>query len=210
MTDDQSLQLHAESIIIDGLEISRWHGETLLHLVRGGLTAINATVAVHENFRQTINNITTWHRLFEQYQDLIMPARSVADIKAAKQSGRTGIIFGFQNTAPVEDDLSLLAIFKELGVRIIQITYNEGNYAGAGCLESKDWGLSRFGVDLIEEMNRLGLLIDLSHVGYRTSMEAIEASQQPVAFTHANPRALCDNPRNKTDEQLLAVARKGG
>ncbi|MBI3942874.1 MAG: membrane dipeptidase, partial [Chloroflexi bacterium] len=95
-------------------------------------------------------------------------------------------------------------------VRIIQITYNEGNYAGAGCLESTDWGLSRFGMDLIDEMNRLGLLIDLSHVGYRTSMEAIEASQQPVAFTHANPRALCENPRNKTDEQLLAVARKGG
>jgi membrane dipeptidase len=124
--------------------------------------------------------------------------------------GKVGIIFGFQNTTPIEDDLYMLSIFKELGVRIIQLTYMERNYVGDGCLEQSDCGLSRFGQEVIEEMNRLGILVDLSHVGYRTTMEAIEASEKPVAFTHANPCSLWDHPRNKTDEQIKALVQKGG
>jgi membrane dipeptidase len=210
MREDQGKQVHAGSIIIDGLNVSRWDGETFRQVQGGGLTAINATIAVQEGFRETIEHLADWGELFEQYRDLIMPARSVDDIHAAKRAGKVGVIFGFQSTDPIEKDLRLLTIFQELGVRIIQITYNERNYAGDGCQEKTDCGLSRFGEELIGEMNRLGLLVDLSHVGYRTSMEAIEASTQPVTFTHANPRALFDNVRNKTDEQLLAVARKGG
>ncbi len=207
---EKARQLHEASIIIDGLQISRWSEEVFLNLHRGGLTAINATVAVIEGFSETIQSIARWYRMFEQYSSLIRPVRAVKDIDRAKEEGRTGIIFGFQNTSPIEDDLSRLAIFKELGVRIIQLTYMERNYVGDGCLERTDCGLSRFGLEVIEEMNRLGLLIDLSHVGYRTVMEAIEASKKPVAFTHANPRSLCDHPRNKTDEQIKALAKKGG
>jgi len=207
---DRGASLHGESFIIDGLEISRWGKETFLRISQGGVTAINATVAVLEGFRETINNIAQWYRMFERYSALIMPIRTVDDIRRAKELGKVGIIFGFQNTSPIEDDLYLLSIFKELGVRVIQLTYMERNYVGDGCLERTDCGLSRFGLEVIEEMNRLGMLIDLSHVGPRTTMEAIEASAKPVAFTHANPRSLCDHPRNKTDEAIKAVAKKGG
>ena len=207
---ERAKQLHASSVIIDGLEISQWSEEVFLNLRLGGLTAINATVAVIEGFNETIESISRWYRMFEQYRLLIRPVRTVLDIYRAKEEGKTGIIFGFQNTYPIEDDLDRLAIFKELGVRVIQLTYMERNFVGDGCLERTDCGLSRFGLEVIEEMNRLGILIDLSHVGYRTVMEAIEASKKPVAFTHANPRGLCDHPRNKTDEQIKALVRKGG
>jgi membrane dipeptidase len=207
---DRSAAMHAESIIIDGLEISHFGEETFLNLRAGGLTAINATVTVLEGFRATISRIAEWYRLFDRYGALIMPVRTAEDIRRAKEGGKVGIIFGFQNTSPIEDDLYLLSIFKELGVRIIQLTYMERNYVGDGCLERTDCGLSQFGLEVIEEMNRLGILIDLSHVGYTTTMEAIEASEKPVAFTHANPRSLCDHPRNKTDEQIKALVNKGG
>jgi membrane dipeptidase len=208
--EESAHQLHAASIIIDGLEISRWGEEVFVNLRRGGLTAINATVAVIEGFNDTIRSIAGWYRMFEQYSSFIRPVRAVKDIYRAKEEGKTGIIFGFQNTSPIEDDLDRLTIFKELGVRIIQLTYMERNYVGDGCLERTDCGLSRFGLEVIEEMNRLGILIDLSHVGYRTVMDAIEASKKPVAFTHANPGGLCNHPRNKTDEQIKALAKKGG
>jgi membrane dipeptidase len=212
MTDmsERTQPLHASSTIIDGLQISRWSEEVFLNQRRGGLTAVNATVAVIEGFHETIRSISRWYRMFDQYHSLIRPVRTVKDIDRAKEEGKTGIIFGFQNTSPIEDDLDRLAIFKELGVRVIQLTYMERNYVGDGCLERTDCGLSRFGMEVIEEMNRLGILIDLSHVGDRTVMEAIEASKKPVAFTHANPRGLCNHPRNKTDEQIKALAKKGG
>jgi membrane dipeptidase len=207
---ERSQALHASAIVIDALNVSRWSAEVFEHLNAGGLTAINATVAVLENFRETIVNIAGWQRMFEQYGALIMPVRNAGDIQRAKQAGKVGIILGFQNTSPIEEDLHLLSVFQQLGVRIIQICYMERNLVGDGCLERTDCGLSRFGLEVIEEMNRLGVLIDLSHVGYTTTMEAIEASTQPVAFTHANPATLCRHPRNKTDEQLRALAKKGG
>jgi membrane dipeptidase len=203
-------ELHRESIIIDGLQISNFDGDVLQSLVEGGLTAVNATIAVLEGFRETIARIARWYRLFEMYDSMIMPIRTAADIRQAKELGKTGIIFGFQNTSPIEDDLSLLRIFHALGVRVMQLTYMERNYVGDGCLERTNCGLSRFGLEVIEEMNRLGIVIDLSHVGERTTMEAIEASSGPVAFTHANPRSLHDHPRNKTDEAITALAEKGG
>ncbi len=206
----QVMAVHKESIIIDGLNISLWDEDTFLRLRRGGLTAINATVAVLENFRQTVQNISAWYRRFEQYTDLIMPVRSVADIYKAKELGKAGIIFGFQNTSPIEEDLHLLSIFKELGVRVIQLVYFERNFVGDGSTERTNCGLSQFGIEVIEEMNRLGILIDLSHVGDQTTCEAIEFSEQPVTFSHANPRSLCPHPRNKTDEQLKFLASKGG
>lgn len=210
MRKDSSTDLHAESIIIDGLNICRWSEAVFKQMTQGGLTAINATIAIHEGFRDTISNIAHWHRLFDQYGSMITPVKSVDDIRRAKREKKVGVIFGFQSTDPIERDLYLLSVFKELGVRIIQLTYNERNYIGDGCLERTDCGLSLFGLEVIEEMNRLGILIDLSHTGYRTAMETIEASKQPVVFTHANPRTLCDHPRNKTDEQIRAVVDKGG
>jgi membrane dipeptidase len=207
---EKAVTLHKESIIIDGLEISNWSREVFANMRRGGLTAVNATVAVIENFIKTMENIAWWHKALEENADLICQVRTVADIKRAKETGQTGVIFGFQNLSPIEDDLDRLATFHRLGVRVMQVTYMEANYAGQGCLERIDAGLTGFGIEAVEEMNRLGILIDLSHVGYRTTMETIEASKKPVAFTHANPKSICDHPRNKPDEALKAVAEKGG
>lgn len=205
-----SRTVHDGAIIIDALQISNWGEAVFRNMRQGGLTAVNCTVSVLENFRQTITNIIEWDRMLNQYADLIMPIRNTADIQAAKKAGKTGIIYGFQNTSAIEDDIGLLTIFHALGVRVIQLTYMEANLVGQGCLERIDAGLTRFGREVIAEMNRLGILIDLSHVGYRTTMDAIEASDKPVAFTHANPHSLCSHPRNKPDDAIKALAKKGG
>jgi membrane dipeptidase len=208
--NDRAARLHASSIIIDGLEISRFGEEVFGNLVTGGLAAIVATVAVIEGFRDTISKIAAWYRMFDRFSSLIMPVSVADDIPRAKELGKVGIVLGFQNTSPIEDDLHLLSIYKQLGIRVIQLTYMERNFVGDGCLERTDCGLSNFGLEVIEEMNRLGILIDLSHVGTTTALEAIEVSDSPVAYTHANPRTLCDHPRNKTDEEIVALAAKGG
>ncbi len=208
---NKATKLHAESIIIDGLEINNWDSPDIFSdLCHGGLTAVNASIAIWENFTEALNNIARWYLKFEKYADMIMPIKSVTDINRAKAAGKCGIIFGFQNSSPVEDDLQRLPIFYDLGVRIIQITYNNSNFVGSGYLDSPDYGLSNFGIDFIAECNRLGIAIDCSHVGYKTTMDAIKVSTKPIFFTHAGPRALCDHPRNKTDEQLKALTAKGG
>jgi microsomal dipeptidase-like Zn-dependent dipeptidase len=120
------------------------------------------------------------------------------------------VLLGFQNTAPIEDDPRLLEVFWTLGIRVIQLTYNHQNAVGGSCFEPHDSGLSRFGHAVVSEMNRLGLLIDCSHVGDRTTRETIDASSAPVAITHANPRWFCDHPRNKPDDVLAALAARGG
>jgi membrane dipeptidase len=207
----KAAQLHADAIVIDGLNISRWGDEIVYrHLRDGGITAINASVAVWEGTKQTLQNIGGFYRDFETYKDYIRPVTSVADIHTAKKENRTGVIIGFQNSTPIEEDLDLVEVFYKLGVRVIQITYNDLNFVGAGCYERRDVGLSQFGVDLVKEMNRLGMIVDLSHVGYKTTMDAIEESKSPVWFSHANPMALKEHCRNKTDEQVRALIRKGG
>ena len=170
-------RLHTESIIIDGLNISNWGIEIFERLKRGGVTAINATIACWENFRNAVQNIEEWNRKFEDYCEIIAPVKSSRDIQRAKKEGKVGIILGFQNTTPIEDDVDLLKIFSDLGVRIMQLTFQDRNYVGDGCWERTDAGLSEFGFRVIKEMNRQGILIDLSHVGVKTTMEAIEASR---------------------------------
>ena len=207
----RAAELHRDAIVIDGLEISRWgDAEVYRHMQEGGLTAVNASVAVWEGAKETIQNIGRMYRDFRRYAQWIRPVTRVGDIHAAKREGCVGIVLGFQNSSPLEGDLDLLEIFYRLGVRVIQITYNDLNFVGAGCYEREDVGLSHFGVEVVREMNRLGMIVDLSHVGYRTTMEAIEVSEKPVWFSHANPMALKKHVRNKTDEQVRALVAKGG
>jgi len=203
-------KLHEESLVIDGLNISLWGRDVFNRLREGGVTAVNATTACWEDFRGAVRNIEEWNRRFEAHRNLIMPVRTAADIRKAKDERKVGIIIGFQNATPIEDDLDLLQIFWDLGVRIIQLTFQDRNYVGDGCWERTDAGLSEFGLRVVKEMNRQGILIDLSHCGPRTTMEAIEASTKPAAFTHANPKSITDSRRNKTDEQIMALAEKGG
>jgi membrane dipeptidase len=203
-------KLHEELVIIDGLNISVWNREIFKRLKRGGVTAVNATTACWEDFRRAICNIEEWNLKFEDHDDLILQVTSVLDIVKAKKEGRVGIIIGFQNATPIEDDVGLIHIFWDLGLRIMQLTFQDRNYVGDGCWERTNAGLSEFGLRVIKELNRRGILIDLSHAGDKTVLEAIDASTQPVAFTHSNPRSLLNSPRNKTDEQIQALAKKGG
>ena len=204
-------RVYNDAIVIDGLNVSNWQsGAVYQSLHYGRITAINATCAIWENYREAMDNIATWLRRFEEKNGILIQIRSTQDILQAKQQDKVGIILGWQNVSPIENRLDRLALFYALGVRIVQITYNERNLVGNGCYERADEGLSHFGVDAVREMNRLGILIDLSHVGDRTTLEAIELSEKPVAFTHANARSFFDHVRNKTDEALKLVAEKGG
>ena len=203
-------ELHTSAIVIDGLIVSRWSREVFEDMHRGGLTAANCTCSVWEGLRDTMVNIGRWKRAFVEHADLIMQVRGAADIRRAKALGKVGIILGWQNTSGIEDRFDLLEIYKDAGVSVIQLTYNTQNLVGSGCWEDRDSGLSGFGREVIDEMNRLGMLIDLSHVGPRTSSEAIAYSKRPCAYTHVAPRGAFDNARNKTDEQLREIIDRGG
>ncbi len=206
----EARRIYDEAIVIDGLNVSNWESDAVFERLRAGnITAINATVATWENFLQTMAHLSVWMRRFRERDD-ILQVKETADIRTAKKLGKTGIILGFQNASPIENDLDRLGLFLALGVRVIQVTYHETNLLGSGCWERNDAGLSNFGVDAVREMNRLGIVIDLSHVGPKTTLDAIEVSEQPVAITHANARSFCGHRRNKEEEALLALAEKGG
>ncbi len=211
MKENDFSKSYRDSVVIDGLNVSNWNSSNVYSsLHKGGITATNATISIFENYHQSMDRITDWLRILHDRRDTLVQVTKARDILDAKASGKTGIIFGWQNSSPVENDLTRLDVFHQLGVRIVQITYNERNLLGSGCWERTDDGLSNFGVDAVSEMNRLGILIDLSHVGDRTTIETIEHSKQPVAFTHANARSFVDHVRNKTDDALKIMAERGG
>ena len=203
--------MYDEAIVVDGLNVSNWDSPNVFRTLRGsGVTAINATVVTWEGYRETLDHTARWLQRFGEYEDSLVQVETVEDIHRAKREGKVGVILGWQNSTPIESDLDRLALFHRLGVRIMQLTYHERNLLGNGCWERSDDGLSNFGVDAVKEMNRLGILIDLSHVGEHTTLEAIENSEQPVAFTHANARSFSDHRRNKTDDALRLLAERGG
>lgn len=208
MTD--AAAIHADAIVIDGLQCCDFDRPLLEEALRGGVTAINHAAILWENFRDGIERVTEWNRLFDENGDIVMPVRTVDDIRTAKARGKLGIIMGWQNTSPLEDRLDYLPIFKALGVGIMQLTYNTQNLSGAGYLETTDPGLTGFGREVVTEMNRVGVLCDLSHVGEVTAAEAIEYSTRPCAITHCLPRALKDVSRNKSDALFRRCAKKGG
>jgi membrane dipeptidase len=209
-TKKSGATLHDRLIVVDGLIVSRWSRSVFQDMARGGLTAANCTCSVWEGFQATMNNIAQWKAWFREYADLILPVYTVEDIHRAKREGKTGIILGFQNTSAFEDNLGYIRLFKELGVGVVQMTYNTQNLVGSGCYETRDGGLSDWGREVVAEMNRVGVLCDLSHVGAKTSEDVIRASKKPVAYTHCLPAGLKQHKRNKTDEQLKFIADRGG
>jgi membrane dipeptidase len=202
--------LHSKSIVIDGLIISDFNRSVFEDMRKGGLTAANCTCCVWEGFTETMRNVMRWKKMLRENADLVTQVYTTEDIKTAKAEGKTGIILGWQNITGIEDQLGYLALFKELGIGIVQMAYNTQNLVGTGCYESKDAGLSDFGHEVVAEMNRLGILCDLSHVGSRTSEDVILASMQPVAYSHCLPSGLKAHPRNKSDEQLKFIVDHGG
>jgi membrane dipeptidase len=202
--------LHRGTIIFDGLNISRWSPEVFRAMHQGGLTAANCTCCVWEGFDETMRAVAEWKGWFREHADIITQVFSTDDIRRAKREGKVGIVLGWQNSSGFGDHLPFVEVFKDLGVGVVQLTYNTANSAGSGCYESHDGGLTDFGRELVAEMNRAGILIDLSHVGAKTSEDTIRASEKPVAYSHCLPAALKAHPRNKTDEQLRFIADHGG
>ena len=205
-----SAHLHRELTVVDGLVVANFGRAIFEDMRRGGLTSANCTCSIWEGFRATMDNVARWKGWFREHSDLITQVTTSADIARAKREGKTGIILGWQNLTGIEDQIGYLQLFKELGVGIMQIAYNTQNLVGTGCYESRDGGLSDFGHEVIAEMNRLGILCDLSHVGAKTSEDVIKASKKPVAYTHCLPGALKAHPRNKSDEQLRFIVERGG
>jgi len=202
--------LHRQSIVIDGLIVSNWSRKLFGEMRDGGLTAANCTCGIWEGFVPSMQAIAEWKQLLADNADLITQVYSAADILRAKQEGRVGIILGWQNSTGFGEDLRMVPLFRELGLRVVQMTYHTANFAGSGCLEGVDRGLTDFGRDLVATLNREGILIDLSHVGSQTSRDVIAASTKPVSYTHCAPRALKDHARNKTDAELRELADRGG
>jgi len=196
--------------LIDALQYVNWTEDRFRELRAGGLDAIHVTIAYHENFREVVLNLEQWNRWFRQFPDLIFAGRSAADIRSAMETGRTAVFFGFQNPSPIEDDLGRVEILYQLGVRFMQLTYNNQSLLAAGCFEAEDSGVTRFGREVISEMNRVGMAIDMSHSAQRSTLDAIALSNRPIAITHANPASWHAALRNKSDDVIKALTEAGG
>jgi microsomal dipeptidase-like Zn-dependent dipeptidase len=205
-----------EDIAIDALCIPVPERQYVERWRRGNVSCINVTIAVWEDARETLSALGRWQRFIVANSDIVAQASSGDEILSVAASGRTAIVFGFQNTSPCEHDIDLFGAFRQLGVCVMQLTYNLQNFIGAGYWEEHDSGISsRFGRKAIEEMNRQGILIDLSHCGDRTTLDAIELSARPVAITHSNPREYVGAPtfgagRLRSIEAMTLMARRGG
>lgn len=209
MTDADALRIHKEAIVIDATcpLIKR---QDLIHWwIEGGTTAAAPSVGGFHGASRTLRDLGQWLNLIARTPEYLL-VKQAADIERAKAEGKFGIIFHFQGTEPIEDDLNLVDAYKELGVGMIQLAYNVKNRVGDGCEERTDAGLSRFGLRLIERMNRARVIVDCSHTGYRTTMDAIAASTAPVVFSHAGAKAIKASNRNLADDQIKAVAATGG
>lgn len=213
--EQRAERIHSEAYVIDGLSnVANYFEDPDYqdHLRRGGQTAGNYTTAGSKqpDLESCITRIMDHLDLVEEHEELLL-VTSVADIHAAKENDKRGMILGFQDTRPIGTDLRKLRAFDRLGVRIIQLTYNFQNFVGSGCCEKGERGLSTFGYDLLEELNDRGILIDLSHCGKATVLDAVEHSDDPVVFSHVGTYELCNaEGRNKTDEEIKAVAETGG
>ena len=195
---------------IDNLQYCNWSEKVFRQMREGGVDAVHVTIAYHETFRETVLNFEAWNRWFERYPDLITKGLWASDIDRAKAAGKTAIFFGFQNPSPMEDDIGLIEILHTLGARFMQLTYNNQSLLASGCYEADDTGITRMGRQVIKEMNRVGLVIDMSHSGDRSTIEAADLSDRPIAITHANPHAWHPALRNKRDDVIRAVTSNGG
>jgi membrane dipeptidase len=211
--DPDSAALHRDALYLDAavpLVNPRLLSKYLPELRAGGVDAILTTVASLEDCRYAVGALADWHHLAHSGQYPIRLATTVADFRQAKQSGELAVGLHFQGGNPIEADVDLIDAFHALGVRVFQLTYNARNFIGDGCLEEANAGLSTFGRKAVRRLDERKIAIDISHVGERTSLEAIALTSGPVVATHANARAVCDSPRNLTDEQIRAVAANGG
>ena len=207
--------LYSKSIVIDSLcgpfndMDSPPTAETLAAVRQSGITAINFTISA-PGFEDTMGSLATVQELVDLHPEAFMVVRRHSDIARAKRENKIGIMPGFQYTAFLEENVERIGMFRQLGVRIMQLTYNNRSIFGDGCLEPGNAGLSKAGVSAIKKMNEIGVAVDLSHSGYRTTSEGIAQSAKPVLISHSGCAAVYAHPRNKPDEILKALADRGG
>jgi membrane dipeptidase len=207
--------LHRQALVWDmlfpGLPFDDAGRERMLgRLVESGYKFVSLTVAGENDSASTLRSLAHEWSFFGAREDRYLVVDTADDVTRAQREGKLAVGFHFQGTGPLERSLELLSAYHRLGVRGMLMAYNEKNSVGDGCHERTDGGLSRFGVRVVEEMNRLGMLVDCTHTGYRTTMDVFEVSKAPVIFSHSNARAVCDHERNIRDDQARACARSGG
>ena len=195
---------------IDNLQYCNWSRKIFEINREAKLDAVHATIVYHENYDELLVEINKWNRLLKENSDLIFLGNNFEDIKKAYQEKKTAIFFGFQNCSPIEDDINLIEKVHELGCRFMQLTYNNQSLLATGCYEKIDSGVTNFGREAIKEMNRVGIVVDMSHSAEKSTFDAIEISEKPIAITHANPSFWHPAKRNKSNELLKALAESGG
>ena len=197
-------------MFIDGLQYCNWSEKIFKQWRASNLTAVHVTISYHEQFRQTVSNFEQWNSWFEKYPSLIMPAFYAEDVETASKQNKTAVIFGFQNPSPIEDDIGLVEILHRLGGRFMQLSYNNQSLLATGCYEENDPGITRMGKEVIKEMNRVGMVVDMSHSSERSTFEAIELSSRPIVISHANPSFWHPAKRNKSDEIIKELSNSNG
>ena len=195
---------------IDNLQYCKWSRELFQINREAKLDAVHVTVVYHEDYNEFIQRTREWNKLFNENSDLIFLGKSFKDIEKANSEKKTAIFFGFQNCSPIEDDISLIEKVHQLGCKFMQLTYNNQSLLATGCYEKIDSGVTNFGKEVIKEMNRVGLVIDMSHSAEKSTIHAIEISEKPIAITHANPSFWHNAIRNKSTDLLKTLAQSGG
>ena len=195
---------------IDNLQYCNWSRKIFEINRKAGLDAVHATIVYHEDYDELLIEIKKWEKLFNENSDLIFLGRDFNDIHKAHQENKTAIFFGFQNCSPIEDDIDLVAKVHELGCRFMQLTYNNQSLLATGCYEKVDSGVTNFGREVIKEMNRVGIAVDMSHSAEKSTFDAIELSEKPIAITHANPTFWHAAKRNKSNDLLKTLGDSGG
>ena len=195
---------------IDNLQYCNWSKEIFESNREAGLDAIHVTIAYHEDYDEVQKNFEEWKGYFATYPELIFQGRSYLDIEKAHNENKTAVFFGFQNCSPIEDDIKLVESVHEMGAVFMQLTYNNQSLLATGCYEENDSGVTRMGKEVIKEMNRVGVIIDMSHSADKSTFDAINLSEKPIAITHANPLFWHKAKRNKPNDILKALGESGG
>ena len=195
---------------IDNLQYCNWSREIFEFNRAAGLDAVHVTIVYHEDYDELLVEIKKWEKLFSDNSDLIFQGKDYNDIEKANLEKKTAIFFGFQNCSPIEDDINLVEKVHNLGCRFMQLTYNNQSLLATGCYEKIDSGVTNFGREAIKEMNRVGVVIDMSHSAEKSTFDAIELSVKPIAITHANPSFWHPAKRNKSNDLLKTLSESGG
>ncbi len=195
---------------IDNLQYCNWSREIFTINREAGLDAVHVTIVYHEDYDEFLKRIEEWDNHFKNNSDLIFLGKNYNDIEKAKKENKTAIFFGFQNCSPIEDNINLFEKVYENGCRFMQLTYNNQSLLATGCYEKNDSGVTNFGREAIKEMNKIGIVIDMSHSAEKSTLDAIEISEKPIAITHANPYFWHKALRNKSNDLLKTLADSNG